>query len=427
MKQHRQTRQESPHHFSCQDDYDPNALPVDKAASYIMSMASGVTGTEEVPLREALNRVLAKEVRATIDVPGHTNSAMDGYALCSSSLSQTGASELKVTGKSLAGHPYAGSVNAGECVRITTGAVLPAGCDTVVIQEQARQSGEIVRIDGGHRKGQNIRHAGEDISCGQKVIKAGKNLTAADIGLLASVGVSKVTVTRRLEVAFFSTGSELRPVGTRLAQGQIYDSNRYTLFGMLSQPGVKVRDLGIVTDSRNALTEAFEKASTSDAVITSGGVSVGEADYIREVLSKMGKIHFWKVAVKPGRPLAFGRIGNALYFGLPGNPVSVMITFHVLVKPALRAMQGESPQAPVLRIRARSLDRLRKRPGRVEFQRGILSPDENGEYVVRKTGAQGSGILSSMAHANCLIVLEMNDREIAAGEMVQTIPFDSLL
>ena len=377
-------------------------------------------------MRKALHRILAQRVSSTIDVPGHTNSAMDGYALRLRDVSTAQANELKLVGKSLAGRPYTGTVNAGECVRITTGAPLPADCDTVVIQEQAERNGKIVAIGGEHREGQNIRCAGEDVSRGEVVIDAGRRLNAADIGLIASVGVSRVTVTRPLEVAFFSTGSELRPVGTPLLPGQIHDSNRYTLFGMLEQPAIRARDLGIVEDDRDALRDAFEDASTSDVVITSGGVSVGEADYVKEILAETGKVHFWKVAIKPGRPFAFGHLGNATYFGLPGNPVSVMVTFYMLVKPALRAMTGETPRSSPLKIHARSLDRLRKRPGRVEFQRGVLAWEDDGGYTVRKTGAQGSGILSSMARANCLIVLKMDAGEIEPGEVVETIPFDSL-
>ncbi len=418
--------EKAPHRFSCQDDHDPNSLPIATASDYIMSTVPPITGTEEIPLRKALHRILAKKVGSTIAVPGHANSAMDGYALRLRDVSTGAINKLKLVGKSLAGQPYTGTVNPGECVRITTGAPLPAGCDTVVIQEQAERNGNTVTINGDHREGQNIRRAGEDISPGETVIRAGKHLNAADLGLIASVGVSRVTVTRQIEVAFFSTGNELRPVGTTLLPGQIHDSNRYTLFGMLQQPAIRTRDLGIVEDDRDALRDAFEDASTSDVIITSGGVSVGEADYVKEILAETGKVHFWKVSVKPGRPFTFGQLGNAMYFGLPGNPVSVMVTFYMLVKPALRAMTGEHPRPSPLKIYARTLDRLRKRPGRVEFQRGVLGLNDAGEYSVKKTGAQGSGILSSMARANCLVVLKMDDGEIKPGEMVETIPFDSL-
>ncbi len=422
------TPKNEPHYDpSCQDDYDPGSLPIAEAAEHIMSEITPVADTETLPLREAPGRVLARAVDAAINVPGHTNSAMDGYALRLSDLSASGTSELKLAGKALAGHPYTGTVNKKECVRIMTGAVLPADCDTVVIQEQAEEDDRVVKIGGGHRVGQNIRLAGEDVAAGQTVLDAGRRLNAADIGLLASVGVAEVTVTRRLKVAFFSTGSELRPVGEPLVEGQVHDSNRYTLFGMLTRIGAEPLDLGIVADDRAAITATFERAAAADAIITSGGVSVGEADYIRELLAELGRVHFWKVAVKPGRPLAFGRIGDAAYFGLPGNPVSVMVTFYVLVQPALKAMMGETHQPPALRLRARSLDKLRKRPGRVEFQRGVLERGEDGEYTVRKTGAQGSGILSSMTSANCLIVLGMEEKEIAPGAAVTVIPFDSLV
>ena len=414
---------------SCQDDYDPGSLPVVEAAERIMQTTSPVAETETLPLRDALGRVLAQTVNSTINVPGHTNSAMDGYALRENDLpapDATVTAEFKLVGKALAGHPYEGTVGRKECVRIMTGAVLPDECDTVVIQEQAEEKNGAVRVSGNHRKGQNIRLAGEDITAGQTVLDAGRRLSPADIGLLSSVGVTKATVTRRLRVAFFSTGSELRPAGEPLAAGQIYDSNRYTLFGMLNCLGAEISDLGIIPDDREKLAEAFEQASAADAIITSGGVSVGEADYVRELLAQLGQVHFWKVAIKPGRPLAFGRIGSAVYFGLPGNPVSVMVTFYVLVQPALKAMMGESHQRDALKLRVRCLDKLRKRPGRVEFQRGILERGEDGEYTVRKTGAQGSGILSSMTAANCLIILDVDEKEVVPGATVEVIPFDSL-
>ncbi len=414
------------HDPSCQDDYDPGSLPVAEAAERIMTMVTPVSDVETLPLRETLGRVLARAVHSAIDVPGHTNSAMDGYALRLSDLPESGAVEFKIAGKALAGHPYTGTTGKRECVRIMTGAVLPADCDTVVIQEQAERNGDVVKIGGGHRAGQNVRLAGEDVAAGQKVLDAGRRLTAADLGLLASVGVTEVAVTRRLKVAFFSTGSELRPAGEPLAEGQIYDSNRHVMFGMLTRLGAEILDLGIVGDDRAALSEAFKRAAGADAIITSGGVSVGEADYVKDLLAALGRVHFWKVAVKPGRPLAFGHVGDAAYFGLPGNPVSVMVTFYVLVQPALKAMMGETPCTPALRIRARSLDKLRKRPGRVEFQRGVLERNEDGAYTVRKTGAQGSGILSSMTAANCLIVLGAEQREVPPGETVETIPFESL-
>ena len=330
-------------------------------------------------------------------------------------------------GKALAGRPYAGGVGKHECVRIMTGAVIPTDCDTVVIQEQVEADGNDIRIGGHHRAGQNIRLVGEDIAAGQLVLDAGHRLNAADIGLLASVGVGEVVVTRRLQVAFFSTGSELRPVGETLAAGQLYDSNRYTLFGMLSTMNADLTDLGIVADDRGAITDALQQAAQADVIITSGGVSVGEADYLKELLAEHGRVYFSKVAVKPGRPFTFGRVGKAVYFGLPGNPVSVMVIFYVLVKAALKAMMGEARQAPVLKIRARCLDKLRKRPGRVEFQRGILEHDESGTYTVRKTGAQGSGILSSMTAANCFIMLGAEQREIASGGEVEVLPFVALM
>lgn len=412
---------------SCQDDFDPYSLDVDVALQRILAAMTCIDGTENVPVRGALGRVLAGDVASAIDVPAATNSAMDGYAVAGKEIPKTGTRELDVTGTAWAGRPYQGAVAGGQAVRIMTGAVLPPGADTVIIQERVERTGNRIRIGADTRPGDNVRAAGEDIAAGARVLAAGTRLTPADIGLLASLGIGRVDVHRPVRVAFFSTGDELRSVGEQLGPGDVYDSNRYTLHGMLSRLGADIVDLGVVRDERAALEKAFVDAATgANVVITSGGVSVGEADFVREILQKTGQVEFWKVAMKPGRPLAFGRVRDAWFFGLPGNPVSVMVTFYQFVQPALRRLMGERTTAPQ-RFRVRCESRLKKRPGRVEFQRGILEPDANGVLVVRKTGAQGSGILSSMSHGNCFIILPMDSEGVEPGATVDVEPFFGLV
>ncbi len=408
---------------SCMDDFDPNSLAVDTAMARILAVLQPVTGSESVPIRTALGRVLFADVLSNINVPGGTNSAMDGYAVNGESLPTSGTRELTVIGTSWAGKPFTGKVIPGQAVRIMTGGILPDGTDTVIIQERVKREGDRVHIGTDARRGDNVRQAGEDIAVGSRVLQAGSRLTPADIGLLASLGMGSIEVRRRLRVAFFSTGDELRSIGEELRPGDVYDSNRYTLHGMLTRLGAEFTDLGVVRDERSALEAAFVQAAASaDVVITSGGVSVGEADFVKEILLKTGQVEFWKVAMKPGRPLAFGRVENAWFFGLPGNPVSVMVTFYQFVQPALRRLMGENQHA-ALRIKVPCVSQLKKRPGRVEFQRGILERNPDGEMVVRKTGAQGSGILSSMANANCFIILPMESTGVETGENVEVEPF----
>ncbi|MDX1605175.1 MAG: molybdopterin molybdotransferase MoeA, partial [Candidatus Competibacterales bacterium] len=370
---------------SCADDYDPESLSVPEALARIDAVVLPIAGIERVAVRSALGRVLAEDVISTIHVPAHTNSAMDGYALRAADLPAEGTVELWVIGTALAGEPFAGTVGPGQAVRIMTGGVLPEGADTVVMQERAERHGDSVRVGSGHKRGQNVRQAGEDLSPGDVVLAAGRWLTPADLGVIASLGRAEVAVRRRLRVAFFSTGDELRSLGEVLGPGEIYDSNRYTLHGMLSRLGIELIDMGVVRDERAALGTALsEAAACADAVITSGGVSVGEADFVKEILVSLGEVSFWKIAMKPGRPLAFGRIGEAVFFGLPGNPVSVMVTFDQFVQPALRRMTGQHEPAPV-RFRVPVSGRLRKRPGRMEFQRGILERQADGTLVVHGT------------------------------------------
>lgn len=417
------------HAPSCADDHDPDSLTPDEALARILAGVPVLEDSERVALRQALGRVLAEDVMAPFDVPGHANSAMDGFAMRGADLPETGIRELRELGAALAGRPFRGRVGPGECVRITTGGVIPEGADTVVMQEHAERGDGAVRIGPGHRAGQNVRTAGEDIARGSTVLRSGRRLVPGDLGLLASLGIGEVSVRRRLRVAFFSTGDELRSLGEPLAEGAVYDSNRYTLYGMLARlPGEAVlMDLGVVRDDPEDLRRAFTAGgAAADVLITSGGASVGEADFVAETLRAVGETGFWKIAMKPGRPFAFGRVGNAAYFGLPGNPVAVMVGFYQLIQPALRRMMGETDWAPFT-LTARCVSRLKKKPGRVEYQRGILSRDGNGEWLVRDTGSQGSGILTSMSEANCFIILPIESGRVEAGSPVEVQPFRGLI
>jgi molybdopterin molybdotransferase len=420
--------------LSCADDYDPNSLHVDRARQLILDLLPAVIGHERVFVRQALDRVLSEDVISPIDVPAHDNSAMDGWALRFDDLSAGGETRLKNIGTAFAGRAFAGKVGAGETVRIMTGAVLPQGVDCVVIQEVARVEGDAVIIPSGQRRDQNTRRAGEDLQAGRPAIPAGRKLRPAEIGIVASLGIGEVSVRRRVRVAIFSTGDELCSIGTPLAEGAVYDSNRYTLWGMLTRLGCEVIDMGVVKDDPAALEAAFrEAAACADAIITSGGVSVGEADFIKRLMAQLGEVAFWKIAMKPGRPMAFGRIApdgadkpGAWLFGLPGNPVAVMVTFYQFVRPALLKLAGLDPIPPVPSFQARCTEPMKKAPGRTEYQRGILSR-ENGEWCVRPTGAQGSGVLRSMADADCFIVLEHERGEVGAGDTVTVQPMGGLV
>jgi molybdopterin molybdotransferase len=410
---------------SCLDGYDPDALRVDKACEAIRACLSPIIESETVPVREALGRVLAQDIVPSIDVPAHDNSAMDGYAVRFADL-QEKETPLKEIGAALAGRPFAGAVAPGQCVRIMTGAVMPGGTDTVVIQEVVKRDGERVVVPPGQKARQNVRYAGEDLKTGVPVLFPGKFLRPAEIGLIASLGIGEVRVKRRLRVAFFATGDELASIGSKLKEGEVYDSNRYTLHGMLSRLGVELIDLGVVRDDPAALEAAFRKAAAqADVVITTGGVSVGEADFVKQLMAKLGEVLFWKIAMRPGRPMAFGRIGDAFLFGLPGNPVAVMVTFYQFVRDALLHLSGRTDDYVIPLLKATSSENLRKVPGRTEYQRGILFRD-GGEWKVRTTGQQGSGVLRSMSEANCFIVLEHQRGAVKAGEPVQVQLFEGL-
>lgn len=415
---------------SCADDYDPNSMSVEGARTLIRRFLVPLTATERVHVRAALGRILAADLVSPLDVPGHDNSAMDGWAVRFADLAASGETRLARMGESFAGKPFGGSLGSGQAVRIFTGAVMPAGADTVVMQERASEvpGGVVVAAGAVAKAGQNRRFAGEDVKRGTVVFRAGQPLRPAELGMIASLGIGEIDVYRRLRVAFFSTGDELVSIGKPLSEGQIYDSNRYTIHAMLARLGCEVVDMGVVPDVPEALERAFATAAANaDVVITSGGVSVGEADYVKQLLDRLGEVVFWKIAMKPGRPLAYGRLGGAHFFGLPGNPVSVMVTFYQFVREALLVLQGRSDAAPVPTFKAKLASPIRKAPGRTEFQRGILAPDGEGGWTVRTTGDQGSGILSSMSQANCFVVLPADTGNVAAGEPVDVQLLEGLI
>lgn len=413
---------------SCADPVERDSLSVNQARQRILDSIAPLSGAERLAIRQALGRVLLNDVISPIDVPPRTNSAMDGYAVRGADLPQAGETRLRIVGSSYAGVPFGAELHPGEAVRIMTGGVMPTGSDTVVIQERVAAEGDVLRVGEGERSGQNVRGAGEDLARGQVALPAGRQLTPADIGLLASLGFAETSVRRRPRVAFLSTGDELRGIGTPLREGQIYDSNRYTLHAMLTRMGADLQDLGVVRDDRQALEEALTAAARSaDVVISTGGVSVGEADFTREILARLGQVGFWKIAMKPGRPLAFGQLNKARFFGLPGNPVAVMVTFHQFVRPALRRLAGMEADEAFGRLTAVCTERLRKRAGRTEFPRGILESRADGTLSVSTTGRQGSGILRSMSLANCFIVLPAERDTVEAGQTVQVELFQGML
>ncbi len=400
-------------------------LTVAQAVLRIREAIHPIDASESCSLWDAYQRIVANDVISPVNVPPYANSAMDGYALGAKDLIDSGNATLQIVGESFAGNPFNGEVLPGQAVRIMTGAVIPSGTDTVIMQEEVERHGDSITIQAGHRAGENVRHIGEDICQGGTVVAAGECIDAAEMGLLASLGIGDVNVKRKLRVATFSTGDELCSIGETPSEGQIFDSNRYSLAGMLRALNVEHIDMGVVRDDPKAISEAFHQAATtSDVVISSGGVSVGDADYVKNILDKLGKVDFWKIRMKPGKPLAFGQLGRAVFFGLPGNPVSVMATFYEVVQPSLRFMRGEKVSNPI-QLRVKCLDRL-KSPARMDFQRGILEYDDSGELIVKSTGDQGSHILSSMSRANCFIVLDEACRVVEPGELVEVQPFKGL-
>ena len=407
---------------------DPDLLPPGEAMRRIRAHVRALESTETVPVIDALGRIAARDVVSPRNVPGHTNSAMDGYACAGDSLPDAGPRWYGIAGSAYAGKPFAGRVGPSQAVRIMTGAIMPEGTDTVVMQEHVEVDGERVRIPPGARMGQHVRQAGEDLAAGAVVVPGGRRLMPAEMGLLASLGIGEVPVYRTLRVAYFSTGDEIRPPGAPFEPGLVYDSNRFTMHGMLGRLGVDIVDLGIVPDRRDAVRDAFLDASNrADIVLSSGGASTGEADYVKEVLSELGQVGFWRIAIRPGRPLAFGFLGDSVFFGLPGNPVAVMVTFYQFVAPAIRAVSGETDSRPLPMLEARCTMRLRKKPGRVEYYRAVLERDDSGELTVRSTGKSGSGLLHTMSDANCFIVLPEDGVTVEAGTVVEVQPFFGLM
>jgi molybdopterin molybdotransferase len=416
--------------------FDSQAVSVDQAQLFIAQLvASGAVSEHvEVALHDALGRVLARDVVSPRSVPPHDNSAMDGYAFDGSVLAEVGDTcALSVIGTALAGDAWKGDAARGEAVKIMTGAVMPNGLDTVVAQELCTRDGATVRFAADAvRRGDNRRMAGEDLMQGDAALRQGDRLSPAALGLLASLGLAHAPVWRRLRVAYFSTGNEILRDDEAPREGAVYDSNRFTVHGLLTRMGCEVVDIGCVRDDAAALEAALKSAaSTADTIITSGGVSVGEADHTRAVMERVGDIAFWQVAMRPGRPMAVGLVPDgdrrAVLFGLPGNPVAVMVAFLVFVRPALLRMMGcnavHAASAPLMR--ARSATPIRKKPGRTEYPRGVVSAVPGALPQVQLAGNQGSGVLSSMAQANCLVVLHHAQGAVEAGAEVDVMLLDS--
>ncbi|MFT4607071.1 MAG: molybdopterin molybdotransferase [Gammaproteobacteria bacterium] len=410
---------------SCADPTDPSMISVAHALSQIDAKTVALQQSELLPIRECLGRICSESVGSNINVPGHANSAMDGYAILFSDLLEGHISTFEEIGCAYAGRLLNVVCESGQCIRIMTGAVMPEGCDTVIMQEQAEQrDAGFIAVDSNHRQGENVRYAGEDIKQGDVVLYQGDKIGPADLGILASLGIAELNVFRKPVVAFMSTGDELVSIDKPLGKGQIHDSNRYTLYGMLAQLEVEMIDLGVIEDDFDSIRSALlDAAKRADLVITTGGVSVGQADFIKTALQDVGQPDFWKIAIKPGRPLTFGKIDDSLFIGLPGNPVAVMVTFNHFVIPAIRKLSGAPPtQAPV--VRATSTEKMRKRAGRLEIQRGIATLSEGGQWQVCKTGKQGSGILTSMTRGNCFILLREDNEGVEIGDQVEIRLFD---
>ena len=412
----------------CSDENEQGTLSVQQALANMLGAIDEVTACEQIQLADAVDRILAEPITSPINVPAHRNSAVDGYAIMQADLAEENElSSLKVIAQVVAGHPYKGVLNKGEAIQIMTGAQMPELADTVIMQEHIERDGDTIRFDSRHSVGQNVRQAGEDIQQGQTVLSAGIKLTPPQIGLIASLGQFEVRVKARLSAAVFSTGDEILNIGEAPRKGCIYDSNRYSLIAALTKLGCKTLDMGIIPDDPKKLKEAFQLASQSaDVIFTSGGVSVGEADYTKQILKETGDINFWKVAIKPGRPIAFGSLNGSTFFGLPGNPVAVMVTFYQFALPCLQKLMGLRKPLISPTIEVKCHHAIRKIAGRSEYQRGILSLQTDGTWLVSTTGQQGSGILRSMSEANAFIILPHERCSVEAGEYVTVQPFAGL-
>ncbi|HYE36831.1 gephyrin-like molybdotransferase Glp [Methylocaldum sp.] len=405
----------------CCAEKQPQPLPLKEALDRIFKIITPARGTEQLPLKQALGRILAEDVYSTIDLPPFPNSAMDGYAVRTGDLRK--ASKLRVIGTAWAGQPFSAPLSPGECVRILTGAALPENADAVLMQEHARREGDHIQVAAEPKPGEHIRPRGEELKAGDRLLSEGEYLGPAEIGLLASIGMPAVSVRRKLRVAFFSTGDELRAITEPLAFGEIHDSNRYVLDALLTGLGIETIDMGVIRDDKDAIRRALLEASDqADAVISAGGASVGDADFITEVTREIGHIDFWKVAIKPGKPFAFGRINSSFFFGLPGNPVSMTVTFQQLARPALLRLMG-APIIEPLRLKAVCTNRLYKLPGRLEFQRGVYHCTPNGGYTVTGLTCQGASQMTSLSLANCFIILPTENSGIEAGQTVEIEPF----
>ncbi|MDD2863838.1 MAG: molybdopterin molybdotransferase MoeA [Methylococcales bacterium] len=406
---------------SCVTTEKKPLLTVKQAKQRIHEAILPLLETEIVPLKNAFGRVLAKTVFSSIDLPVARNAAMDGYAFASEMFAE----KLTCVGTSWAGKPFIGELKTGECVRIFTGAVLPINADSVVMQEHVTVDGLQITFPADVKLKKNVREIGEDVKVDDILCEAGKTLSAIDLGLFASAGIENLSVIRKLKIAYFSTGDELVGLGQPLAIGKIYDSNRYSLHGLLQNPSLDIFDGGVIADDKALLKNTLLQAANDfDVIITTGGASVGEADFVKEVLDECGEVNFWKIAMKPGKPLAFGKIGGCYFLGLPGNPVAVTTTFDVIVKPALARLSGAN-FAESFEFLAICASELKKSRGRQEFQRGILTQTKTGELHVISTGNQGSHILSTASRANCYIVLPPDCAGVQQGEMVSVILFSS--
>lgn len=402
-------------------------LTLEQARAKMLETITPVTDIIEVATMDSFAYIIGEDILSPINVPNYRNSAMDGYAVKADDLPATDTKKFKLVGTSWAGTPYSGIVNENECIRIMTGAKLPDDADTVIMQEHITKEDDSIIITSGHKAEQNVRCPGEDIKQGSVVLTKGTRINAAEMGLIASLGFAKVKVFRQLKVSFFSTGDELKGVGEKLEDGQIYDSNRYTIFGMLQKLNVKINDMGVIPDVREKIEAAFlTAAEQSDVIITSGGVSVGDADFVKETLEKLGQINFWKLAMKPGKPLAFGKVNDAVFLGLPGNPVSVMATYYQLGLPAIQHLSGNKNYKAVI-AKARVTEHFYKRPGRLDFQRAIFSYDDKGELVVKGVGMQASHVLSGMSLANCFAIIPAASGTVSPGQMIEIQPFEGLL
>lgn len=412
------------HQPNCNDIFEPGLMHYNDALANVLKAVYEIQGVERIAIGQARGRIVHTPIRSSLNVPAHTNSAVDGFAIYSDDIPMQVTRQLVIKGLALAGKVCTDQIKPGECLRIMTGAAMPENLNTVIMQEHVEISDDKITIDSRINPGQNVRAAGEDIQQGETVLEPGKYLTPADIGLIASLGVAEINVKRKLRIAIASTGDEIFGLGEQPDAGGIYDSNRYSLMAALTRPDIEFINLGIIKDNPDQLLATLNDAGQyADLIISSGGVSVGEADYTKAVLEQSGRVNFWKIAIKPGRPMAFGHIGKAAFFGLPGNPVAVMVTYYFFVLPALEKMLGfrQKPLTPT--FQARTTENLRKKPGRTEFYRGIVSLNDQGEWHVRTTGKQGSGILKSMSLANAFIILDHDASHIEAGTWVNVKPF----